>query len=326
MSSPGAVRDQPGKALRMRAPGAFRVWVGRHLRALLFSMGEMWRAGTATALTVAVIGVALALPAALHVAVQNASRLGGDLDEALQVSLFLQPQIDDRAAAAVAERLRQRPGVAAVEVIGRAQALAEYVQLSGLSEMESLFGASNPLPAVLVVTPRVGGLSAESLSGLTEELSALPEVEAVESDLRWSRRLAGWTALVQRLLFVIAVLLGGGVLLVIGNTVRVAALGRREEIAVARLCGATDSFIRRPFLYAGLLYGLIGAALAAVIVFVTLAWLSGPVRELSELYLGGFMLRAPGYDEVVVLLLAGCLLGTAGAWFAVGRMLSSLEP
>jgi len=307
-----------------RSGGSLRIWLGRHLQALLFSVGEMWRAPAATALTVSVIAVALAVPAGMQIAVDNLGRLGGGLDRTLQVSLFLQPALDDADATALAGRLRERAGVAQVEVISREQALAEFVRLTGLGDVQALFGDTSPLPAVLVVTPRDAG-GAEA-AALLAELEALVEVEAVQSDLQWSQRLEGWLELARRALVAFAALLGAGVLLVIGNTVRVAAQGRREEIAVARLCGATDSFIRRPFLYAGLLYGVLGAGLSCLLVGAAMLWLGGAVSQLSSLYMQRFSLVTPGVEEVVLFTCIGGALGLAGAWMAVRRLLAALEP
>ncbi len=325
MSNAGAVRDTPGEARPRRTPGSFGIWLGRHFQALLFTIGEMWRARLATLLTVSVIGIALALPSGLYIAVDNIARIGGMPADAVELSLFLRDGVDEQAAESIAGEIRNRPGIAAVTLIPPAQALDEYARQTGLGDVTGLFGGENPLPSVLVVTPARTLRSPQQIAELAEALGTLNEVESVQSDMQWMQRLAAWMALVRRLLLVIALLLGGGVLLVIGNTVRVAAQGRREEIAVARLCGATDSFIRRPFLYAGLLYGLLGAATAGLIVSAALAWLEGPVRELSSLYVGDFALRAPGGEEALLLLLLGATLGLLGAWVAVARMLATLD-
>lgn len=316
--TPGASRPAPRTVLR--------AWATRHARALVFTLGEMARAPFASGLTAAVIAVALVLPAGLYLLVDNTAQLGKGLDGIAQVSLFLKTTVDDDAARRLAARLRTHAGIAHVEVITHEAALAEYRRLSGLSDVQGLFGGQNPLPAVLVLRTTAAGAGRTEVDHLVREMSALPEVTTAQTDFAWLKRLNAIVDLARRLLGVVSAVLGLGVLLVVANSVRVAVQGRRGEIEVARLCGATDAFIRRPFLYAGLLYGVLGSLLAMLVLGVAVAWLHGPLTRLAGLYTGGFSPRLPGLTGLLALLAAGGGLGLAGAWAAVTRQLAVMEP
>ena len=157
-------------------------------------------------------------------------------------------------------------------------------------------------------------------------LLILPGVAQAQFDLEWVRRLDAILRLAQRGVLILALLLGIAVLLVVGNTIRLAILSRRAEIEVIKLIGGTDAFIRRPFLYAGLFQGLFGGLLAWILVAASLALLAGPVRDLAGLYGSGFELAGLGLRAGAILLLGGAFLGWTGSRLAVGRHLRAIEP
>ncbi len=312
----GAAPDRP-RRLRLRA------WLADHRDAAAGSLRRLAREPLSGLMTLAVIGIALALPAGLHVLLANAQAVTGGWQGEARLSLFLERTVAEEEARALARRLRARPEVRAVRVVTPAEALAEFRALSGFGEaLDALDG--NPLPAVLVVTPAVE--DPDALAALAGRLRALPEVELAQLDLEWVRRLHAMLALARRGVAVVAALLAAAVLLVVGNTIRLEIQNRREEIVVAKLIGATDGFIRRPFLYSGLWHGLLGAALAWLLVAGALALLAGPAARLAALY--GSAWRPAGLDggATAALLAGGAALGLAGAWLAVARHLREIEP
>jgi cell division transport system permease protein len=326
MSERATERSRPSGASRQAPRAALHNWLGQHARALVFTLGEVARAPFGSALTAAVIALALALPGGLYVVVDNAAQLGTGLDDIAQISLFLKATVNDDSARRLADRLRAHAGIASVRLISREEALAEFRRLSGLGDVQGLFGGENPLPAVLVLRTTAARADDADVHRLVREMEALPEVDTTQSDLDWLKRLGAVLSLARRLLDVLSVVLGTGVLLVVASTMRVALQGRRGEIEVARLCGATDAFIRRPFLYAGAVYGLFGSLLAIMVLGGTLAWLHGPLARLAQLYTNGFRLEIPGAWEVLTFVAVGVALGLGGAWAAVTRQLHSMEP
>jgi cell division transport system permease protein len=272
-----------------------------------------------------VIGIALALPCGLFVTLDNAETVSRDWDGAAQISLFVDKRVSDSDSRLLAEKLRSRPDIAEVNFISSSQALDEFQQLSGYADVLTHLD-SNPLPAVIVVRPVEQEISAQITEQLYEELKRLPQVEQAIIDLEWVRRLYSMMELGKRIALALAIMLGMGVLLVIGNTIRLAIESRRDEIVIVKLVGATNAFVRRPFLYTGLWYGLGGGIVAWLIVTLSLWWLSGPVGELSGLYQSQFALQGLGFGQTIVLWLVSALLGLMGAWLAVSRHLGAIEP
>ncbi len=297
----------------------------RHLQVLFYSLGELARAPLTAFMTIAVIGITLALPAALYALLGNLQRVGGGWDEGAQISLFLKLNTPETTARALAGQIRAMPGVASVRYISPTSALKEFKRLSGFGDTLNLLD-SNPLPAVLLVRPAKHAAGASAAQRLAQTLGKLPGVALAQFDLEWVRRLDAILRLAQRGVLILALLLGIAVLLVVGNTIRLAILSRRSEIEVIKLIGGTDAFIRRPFLYAGLFQGLFGGLLAWILVAGSLALLAGPVRNLAGLYGSRFELASLGLQAGTILLLGGATLGWLGSRLAVGRHLRAIEP
>jgi len=290
----------------------------RHLQALFGTLGQLARAPVATALTLAVLGVTLALPTTLYVALDNLGRLGGDMQRGAQLSLFLKRGLGEDEALRLAQQLRAMREVASVDYISRAAALEEFRRLSGFgAALEAL--RDNPLPAVLVVRPVSDDPAvAEELRG---RLAALPGVELAELDLAWLKRLAAILDIAERAILILAGLLGAAVLLIVGNTTRLAVISRRDEIEVIGLVGGTPAFIRRPFLYSGLLQGFVAGLLAWLLVALSVWLVSGPVEQLTSLYGTPAGLRGLALGGGLMLAVAGAALGWLGARVAVGWQL-----
>ncbi|MCU7884442.1 MAG: permease-like cell division protein FtsX [Candidatus Thiodiazotropha sp. (ex Lucinoma annulata)] len=312
-------------SLRKRLLNAPQIWLQRHAQVALASLGQLTRNHLSSLMTCSVIGIALALPVGLHVMLGNLQSISGTWDSGASISLFLKQQIRDDQAASLAEKLRLHQRIEDVELITREKALAEFQALSGYADaLEAL--DSNPLPALLIIQPKADFTTAETAQLLVRELKLLPEAEIVQLDLQWVRRLQAITVIAQRAVVVLAALLGMAVLLIIGNTIRLEIQNRRTEIEITKLIGATNAFIRRPFLYTGFWYGLFGGIIAWLLVAISITLLSGPIAQLANLYQSAFDLSSLGISTVLTLLLGSALLGLIGSWLAVGRHLSAIEP
>lgn len=299
-----------------------KAWLLRHAQVLVGSFGQLARTPIATALTLTVIGITLAFPAGLVVAISNLDRLGAGFDRGGQISLFLKKDTGDAATQKLAQQLRARSDVAAVTYISSEAALAEFRKHSGFgSALDALSG--NPLPAVLVVRPQAG-TSPDALETLRAALARQAGVELAELDLAWVKRLHALLELAERAAWLLAVLLAAAVLLIVGNTIRLAVLNRQTEIEVIQLVGGTPAFIRRPFLYAGLLQGLLGGLIAWLLVELGLLWLAGPVADLAGLYGSPFGLEGLPFLSGLTLIASGGLLGWLGSRLAVGWHLRRL--
>ena len=304
---------------------SFAVAGGRHLHALIGSVGRLARSPTATVLTLLVIALALALPAALRLFVINAQAATGNFANAVDLSVYLKTDVPLGKAQQLAKAAQGRADVAAVTLIPADQGLEDFRRYSGFGEALAAL-KDNPLPHVLHVLPRAMDSSAATLESLRRYFSAWPEVDLVQVDSEWVMRFNAILEVLRRLLAVAAALLGVGVLAVIGNTIRLEIQGRRAEIEVTKLVGGSNAFVRRPFLYAGVLYGLGGALLAWAIVATLVTVLGEPVATLARLYGSRYVLRGLSREDIGVLLGAGAVLGWLGAWISAARHLRSIEP
>ncbi|HEY0973619.1 MAG TPA: permease-like cell division protein FtsX [Solimonas sp.] len=303
-------------------------WVARfaqeHLRVFFFSLGKLGRAPLAAALTAGVIGIALALPAGLHVLTRNLATVGYSWQDSLQISLFLKDSVTRERGAALARELDNEAAVGKAQYISREAALAEFRAESGFGDALDLL-QENPLPSVIAVTPD-RHLQKPQVEALLERLQAQPEVELARLDQKWLERLYAILAIGERAVGIIALLLGLAVMVVIGNTIRLDIEARREEVEVMKLIGAPDSFIRRPFLYSGFWFGLFGGILAWLLVVFGTRLLAGPSAELAALYDSQFQLVGLSTRDGFSLIGAGVVLGWAGALLTVTRRLAAIEP
>ena len=300
-------------------------YVLRHLQVFFYSLGQLARTPLASLMTIAVIGITLALPTGLYIVIDNTQRLSSGWQGKGQISLFLKHEVNEDAAQKLAATIRRLPSVSRVEYISREAALAEFKRLSGFGETLNTLDR-NPLPAVLLVRPTAAHDHPEALQALRKQLKEYNAVDIAQLDLEWVRRLHAMLKIAQRGVLLLAGLLGLAVLLIIGNTIRLAVLNRRDEIEIIKLIGGTNAFIRRPFLYSGLQQGLLGAVTAWLLVGLGLLLLSGPIHELAGLYGSRFEPGGLGLNASLVLLGAGGLLGWLGSRLAVSRHLHSIEP
>ena len=302
-----------------------RTWLLRHIQVALDSLGRLYRNWVSSLMTTAVLGIALALPAGMYLLLDNLDRLSGSWDGQASLSVFLKPRVSERAATSLAENVRAWPEIAGVTLVTPAEALEEFGQHAGFADVLGALD-ENPLPTVLLVTPGPGHGDPHSARELQQRFRKLPEIELAQLDLQWVQRLAAMLDMARRGVMVISALLALAVLLVVGNTIRLEIQNRREEIVVTKLIGATDGFIRRPFLYSGIWYGVLGAAVAWLIVEISFWLLAGPVQHLAGLYQSNFALQTLPLQLLLVLLGSGSALGLLGSWLAVGRHLSAVEP
>jgi cell division transport system permease protein len=300
------------------------IWLARHAQNLLGALGAVSRNPVGTFLTVSVIGIALALPAALNVLVQTGKSAAGNWSDVRDFSVYLQPATPLARAETLARELRKRDGIDSVQLISADAAVTELgkdpVFANALAALEG-----NPLPHTLVVRP-TSELGSEALVKLSSELQKTADVDLVKLDLQWAQRLNAGLDFLARLGWIAAVLLGTAVLVIVGNTIRLDIQTRTEEIEVAKLLGATDAFVRRPFLYLGLWYGLFGGLVAVLILAISLWLLGTPVARLAHLYGSSLTLKGLGFTTLLAVLSGGLLAGWSGAWLAVTRHLFGLRP
>jgi len=304
--------------------GPIASWATRHLSTAIGALGRLARQPFASLMTILVIAVTLALPSAMHLLIKNTQSISASWDNALDFSVYLITDTSVDAARRLADIIQQRADVEEVTLISADEALAEFRDQSGFGEaLDHL--TVNPLPHTLVVRPGNANTEA-SLSLLHEELGNLPEVDFVQADTEWVRRFHAILDILQRSIIIGAALLGAAIFVIIGNTIRLDIQNRREEIEVTKLIGASNAFVRRPFLYSGLWYGLGGGLMALALVRYGLYALEAPVTRLAGLYNSPFSVLALDLGESMLIIGAGVILGLTGSWVAAARHMRRIEP
>ncbi len=308
----------------VRSSGPFAIWLARHASTSLGSLGRLVRHPFSSLMIMLVIAVTLALPAAINLVVKNAQEISGSWDNALDFSVFLKHELTESEAEGLGRLIGQRADVESVAFISASAALDDFKQQSG-------FGAAldqlpdNPLPHTLVVRPSASNTSA-SMVLLQEELQNLPETEHVQVDTEWVQRFHAILDIVRQAIAIGAALLGVAIVVIIGNTIRLDIENRREEIEVTKLIGASNAFVRRPFLWTGFWYGLFGGLMALALVYFGLYLLEGPVARLAGLYQSNIAIASMSLAEGGAIVGIGIFLGLFGSWVTAARHMRRIEP
>lgn len=304
----------------------FKEFFIRHLQVFFYSLGLLSRTPFSTLMTAAALGIALALPAGLYVILDHARQLSGDFDSINQISLFMKKGISDKELKRIKNKLNAYPEIAQVKHITQEAALKEFQENSGFGDALKAL-KKNPLPHLLIVFPSLTHNEPEQINALLTNLKTIKQVDLVQLDIQWLQRLHAIIHIGQRGILIVGGLLALAVLLIVGNTIRLAIENCRSEIVVMKLVGGTNSFIRRPFLYTGFWYGLLGSLIAILLVNISLIIINDPLTHLSSLYESQlFSLGLMGVNTSATLLLSGCLMGLLGAGMAVSKHLKDIEP
>jgi len=301
------------------------VLLGRHLQTALAGLGRLSRNPIGSLMTIAVIGIALALPPGLHLLLSNIQILSDNWDDGAGLSVFMKKEAPESGVRRLAERISKMPRISEVKFISADEALEEFRLYSGFKDVLDLL-QENPLPAVILIQPDEKAAGPEQIESLVKKLEKESLVDHVQIDLQWVKRFAAITRIAGRGVLILGGLLGMAVLLVIGNTIRLEIQNRRDEIEITKLIGATNAFIRRPFLYSGFWFGLLGGFFALLLILLAGFMISGPAEQLALLYNSDFSLSNLDASTAMALLIGGPLLGLVGASIAVGRHLKHIEP
>lgn len=294
----------------------------QHLGVVHTVLRRMFASPLAGLLNILVIGIALSLPTGMYVLLQNAQGLIEQLSGTQQISLFLSIDIKADDIEKLQKQLANHPSISRVEFITRVQALEQLKQSTGLADVIGGL-EKNPLPDALVVYPKSG--EAQTLDALRIELGKLPKVDIAQLDSAWAYKLEALLKFGRMLVLILASLLSLALIAITFNTIRLQILTQRDEIEVSKLIGATNGFIRRPFLYFGAMQGLLGGIMAWLIITSSLQLLNYQLNALAQLYASQFSLHSLNFGDSLSLLLFSAYLGWLGAWLSVSRHLSQIE-
>ena len=296
-----------------------------HAHAFFSSLGRLVASPFTSIMTLAVVAIAISFASGFYILVVNLQQLTGNLETSNQISLFLRDDVSDAHANKLAGSIRQNASVQDVKLITREQALAEFKTYSGFGAAVNAL-EKNPLPIVLQVLPKNSLEDKQGLETLLKNFQQSPEVDFAQMDLQWVERLQSIMAVARLFAALLNLMLGAAVLFIIGNTIRLELHNRSDEVEIAKLVGATNAFIQRPFLYSGFWIGFISSVSAWFIVTGLMLILRQPVEKLSGLYEGGVHLLFLNFTETLALIGISSALGVLGSWAVLSYQLQHTKP
>lgn len=299
-------------------------WI-QNLRQIITSIGEIWRTPVASAMTIAVMGLSLTLPATLHIIVKNVQSINLEWDSAAEISLFLNEGLSQQQVASAMRRIQAYDEVEKLTYISKEDAVKEFKKESGFGQALDYL-EQNPLPASFIITPVKKHRQAEDAKQLLLKLEREREIDFGKLDIDWLTRLNAIVTMLEEAVITVAVLLMVSVVLIIGNTIRLSIISRREEIEVMKLVGATEGFIQRPFVYTGVWYGIMGGFVAFIVVSFVIWWMQSALGDISGLYMTDFEIEGLTFSEFGLLMLLASGLGFSGAFWSVHRHIKEIEP
>lgn len=303
----------------------FHAYRNHHAQALFSSLGRLVASRFSSAMTIIVLAIAISLASGFYVLVANLQQLTGNLEASNQISLFIKDEISDARVNKFANSIKQNPDIQEVKLITKEQALEEFQSYSGFGEAIKALD-KNPLPVVIQVLPKNSLENEQALEALLDDFKRSAEVDFAQMDMQWVKRLQSIMEVARRGVTLLSVLLGAGVLFITANTIRLELYNRRDEVVIAKLVGATNGFIHRPFLYSGFWIGFFSGVTAWFIVTTIMLILKQPIETLSRLYDNAFHMLFLGFAETLALLFISSLLGVVGSWIVLHFQLQQLKP
>jgi cell division transport system permease protein len=283
-----------------------------HYMACKLSLRNLSTSPVATFLSIFAMGVCLSLPMSLYLFVKNIAHLSEGFDQGSAITLYLNPAASTKEVDAILQRIKQYPFIKKATFLGPEKTLQEFEAASGLKDTLALLG-ENPLPGVITMELNPKETTESELRIMKDALGKMPSVRSAAFDYDWLEKLAVFLLFGKTLAHALYLLIGLGVTLMVGNTIRLALERHRDEMDVLNLVGATEAFIRRPFLYRGMLYGAFGGIIAVLVTYIAIFTLSAPTQQLVSLYQGIFTLENLTFYDTVAFLVASITLGWLGA-------------
>ena len=303
----------------------FLLFLSRHLRAIRQSIKRLSVLPSATFITFAVIGIALALPMGLFVLLTNIHNATlGFHETTSQISLYLNHDASQSQADDLMRILRANNDISDIKYISPKQGLEEFQKQSGFANIITELD-TNPIPPVIVIYPKEPFTHSPNINELLTQLKNLPNVQTVQLDMLWLQRLNAIINLGTNLAYALIFLFAIGVILIVGNTIRLTMQKQKDEIKIINLLGGTNRFIRRPFLYSGIIYGLVGSIIAWMLIDLIMWYLQGPIQDLTGLYHSQFKLQGLNITSTLLLLTTGIILGYLGSWVTIGKQIKEIE-
>ena len=302
-----------------------KTYLSRHFQVLFSTLGDMTRTPVASLNTILIVAITLLLPCLLYVVVKSAQGLSDNWQGRPQISIFLQQELSEGEAKLIFDEISLLPAIGLAEFVSPNQALEEFRALSGL-DSEIDFLDNNPLPTSVVLMPKNEYANSEQLMSLEQELSKIDGIDKIRLDLDWTDRFNAILNVFTSIASLMSGLLALALILIVGNTIKLLILNRRHEIEITKLVGGTDTFVRRPFLYYGSLYGFLGSLFTLLLLLGAALLVKQPIEQLSQLYQSHSALYKLSITDMAIILAIGTALGWLAARWSVAQHLRKVQP
>ena len=297
----------------------------RFFQMLLRAWQDLLRTPASSLANILVIGIALAIPTVGYGLAMSTTKLSFALEHRPHINVFIANSASENDVAAITEELEFTEGINDIQTISKEDALTAFEKSTGIENiLESL--SKNPLPTTLVITPDDDFLESLKLEQLIDNINKIDGIDEVQINQEWLQRLNVITEFIMTIVYVLAGLIAGAIIFILSNTIRLLIANRRNEIVVSKLVGASDSYVRQPFLYLGFLYGLLGGLLAFGIYWLVIFILQTPINEFASSYGTNFLLHELDDKESAALIIGAAVLGWLAARFSVNKHLNKIKP
>ena len=297
----------------------------RFFQMLLRAWQDLLRTPASSLANILVIGIALAIPTVGYGLAMSTTKLSFALEHRPHINVFIANSASENDVAAITEELEFTEGINDIQTISKEDALTAFEKSTGIENiLESL--SKNPLPTTLVITPDDDFLESLKLEQLIDNINKIDGIDEVQINQEWLQRLNVITEFIMTIVYVLAGLIACAIIFILSNTIRLLIANRRNEIVVSKLVGASDSYVRQPFLYLGFLYGLLGGLLAFGIYWLVIFILQTPINEFASSYGTNFHLHELNDKESAALIIGAAVLGWLAARFSVNKHLNKIKP
>ena len=297
----------------------------RFFQMLLRAWQDLLRTPASSLANILVIGIALAIPTVGYGLAMSTTKLSFALEHRPHINVFIANSASENDVAAITEELEFTEGINDIQTISKEDALTAFEKSTGIENiLESL--SKNPLPTTLVITPDDDFLESLKLEQLIDNINKIDGIDEVQINQEWLQRLNVITEFLMTIVYVLAGLIACAIIFILSNTIRLLIANRRNEIVVSKLVGASDSYVRQPFLYLGFLYGLLGGLLAFGIYWLVIFILQTPINEFASSYGTNFLLHELDDKESAALIIGAAVLGWLAARFSVNKHLNKIKP
>ncbi|QLB13713.1 cell division protein FtsX [Bisgaardia hudsonensis] len=287
-------------------------------------LNDLFHKKYTTLLTVFVISVSLTIPTVGYLFWKNINNTSLSFYPDAEITVYLHKNLSESDANLVVDKIRDQDGVESLNYISRQQSLNEFRNWSGFSDGLDILD-DNPLPAVVTVKPTTDYNQHEKRDELRRKLNSIKGIQEVHLDNSLFGKFTALSWLVAQITILGTILMFLSVFLIISNSISADIYSKRANIEVSKLLGATDQFVLRPFLYTGIIYGILGGLFACIFSAAIILYFKNAIQYVTDLFSVTFQWQGIRISELFFLMIVCSLMGYVSAWISANKYIRILE-